>query len=147
MAPFQQPDVETRIQQALDALAANHYPSISRAATAYAVAATTLRRRLKGGKMRKEGQEGAQCLTKLEEDELERWIVELTEHNIPARVGMLNSMAGTILAARQPIPAKLSVGVRWYQRCLKRHPALVSKFSRALDHARSVAITKPLIKS
>ena len=28
-----------------------------------------------------------------------------------------------------------------------RHSTLVSKFSRALDHARSVAITKPLIKS
>ena len=147
MTPPQQPDMETQIQQALDALATNKYPSITRAATAYAVAATTLRRRLKGGKTRKEGQETAQCLTKLEEDELERWIVELTERNIPARVGMLNGMAATILAARQPPSTKLSVGVRWYQGFLHRHSTLVSKFSRALDHARSVAITKPLIKS
>ena len=115
MTPPQQPDMETRIQQALDALATNQYPSITQAATAYAVAATTLCRRLKGGKTRKEGQETAQCLTKLKEDELERWIVELTERNIPARVGMLNGMAATILAARQPPSTKLMVGVRWYQ--------------------------------
>ena len=111
MTPPQQPDMETRIQQALNALATNQCPLIARAATAYAVAATTLRRRLKGEKTRSEEQENAQCLTRLEEDDLERWIVELTERNIPARVGMLNGIAATILAARQPPSTKLLVGV------------------------------------
>ncbi|KAI9882197.1 MAG: hypothetical protein M1823_006053, partial [Watsoniomyces obsoletus] len=38
-------------------------------------------------------------------------------------------MAGTILAARQPPPSQTTVGRRWYQSFLQRHPTLQTKFS------------------
>ncbi len=75
-----------------------------------------------------------------------RWIEELTANNILARVGMLNDMANTILSARDPLVEPAPAGQRWHQDFLACHPSLAVKFSRALDHARAVAITKPLIE-
>ena len=48
-----------------------------------------------------------------EEAQLVQWLIELTSCNVPARVDMINSMAGTILPTRQP-SSNVQVGTRSY---------------------------------
>ncbi len=137
---------ESQIQAALAAYRKNEFSSIERAAEAYSIAPRTLHRRAKDGLIREESHEGERKLNPLEESEMVRWIEELTERNIPARVGMLNGMANTILRARQPLPDYTAVSKQWYQEFLGRHPNLQTRFSRALDHAWSTALSKPLVE-
>lgn len=120
---------ESQIQAALAAYQTNEFSSIERAAEAYSVAPKTLRQSVKGGLTRQESHRSQQRLMVLEESEMVEWIEELTQRNIPARVGMLNGMANTILRARQPQLDNTAVGQRWYHQFLQRYPSLTTKFS------------------
>ncbi len=101
MAASVQPDLESRVQAALQDLRYNRYPSVRRAANAHSLSVATLARRYNGGGTRSSGQTTNQLLTTQEEAQLVQWLTEMTDRNIPARVNMINSMAGTIFTARQ----------------------------------------------
>ncbi len=90
------------------------------------------------------GQITNQLLTAQEEVQLVQWLTEMTDRNIPARVNMINSMAGTILNARQD-GSTIQVGTRWYRAFLRRHPDITTKLSQNLDRVRLTAFTSSLL--
>lgn len=91
-------DYEQRLQAACKAVKSGKYKNISRAAEAHSVDRVTLGRRLQGSTTSyQESLVSRQLLTPDEEKLLKEWIIELVHRNVPARVGMLNDMAKTIL--------------------------------------------------
>ncbi|KAI9882252.1 MAG: hypothetical protein M1823_006006, partial [Watsoniomyces obsoletus] len=94
-------NLEQRLKAALEGYHRREFSSLRQAAEALEVPRTTLTRRHNGTKNRREGAEHRQLLTGKEEKEMIDWLMEMFERNIPARVGMLNGMAGTIIEARQ----------------------------------------------
>ena len=136
--------LDPRIRAALRDLRYNRYSSVRRAASAHSISHATLARRYKGGQNAFNGQVANQLLTAAEETQLVQWRTELIGRNVPARVNMINSMAGTILRAQQP-SSTAQVGTRWYRGFLKQNPKLTTKLSRNLDRARPTVFTRPLL--
>ncbi len=57
-------------------------------------------------------------------------------------------MAYTVLKIRYNLDDEIPpIGQRWYSHFLQRHPTLETRFSRALDNFRAVAITPQLVRS
>ena len=88
---------EGAVKRALADFERGQYQSLSQAADAHKVSKDTLRRRHKGVKPKAKAHLHRQLLIDTEEKLLCRWITELTDKNVPVRVGMLNSMASTII--------------------------------------------------
>ena len=98
------------VQAALKDLKSKKYSSIARAAEAYSIPLSTLGLRVSGGQSQSQAQECNRRLTSTEEQELVQWVIELTSHNIPARVCMLNGMATIILQSQSLPPLDCIVG-------------------------------------
>jgi hypothetical protein len=120
------------------------YSSLRSAARANKVSHETLWQRLKGLPSKKEDGVKRQLLSDTEETLLIEWITELTDRYIPAQPPMLNNMATTILRSREP-PSTVLPGQTWCYRFIARKSDVKVCFSRQLDRAHAVAITKPLL--
>ena len=66
------------VQAAVDSYFAGRYKSITKAAHAFNTPVTTVKYHVKGRQTRRESHEKQQALTKAEESELARWIMQLT---------------------------------------------------------------------
>jgi hypothetical protein len=120
------------------------YSSIRSAARANKVSFETLRRRLRDMPSKADDVAKRQLLNTTEEKLVIDWITELTDRHIPAQPPMLNSMAVTVLRSREP-PSMATPGATWCYRFIGRKEDLKVCFSRQLDRARAVAITKPML--
>ena len=77
---------EKAIKSACEGVQQGRFPSIRKAAEAYGVHYSTVRRRLKGAKSRRIANSHRQLLTPAEERAIVRWIVRLEEFGFPPRV-------------------------------------------------------------
>ena len=98
------------VQVALKDLKSKKYSSIARAAEAYSIPSSTLGQCVSSGQSRLQAQKRNWHLTSTEEQEYVQWVIELTSHNIPARVCMLNRMTTTILQSQSLPPLDCTVG-------------------------------------
>ncbi len=146
MAPLVQLDLELQVKAALVDLWYNRYPSVQRTTTAHSILIATLAHRYNGAVNKSAGQTSKQLLTTQKETLLVQWLIDLTEKMVPARVNMINSMAGTILAVRDN-GSFTQVGSQWYQAFLCRQPGITTKLSRNLNRARATAFTSCLINN
>jgi hypothetical protein len=87
---------EQAIQQALQDLKDNKYPSIRAAASAHAVSRVTLSARLGGGQTRKQARQTQLLLSPAQENVLKRWILNLEAIKHPPNYDRIREMVGLI---------------------------------------------------
>jgi len=136
-------DREKAIKKACDGVQQGRFASIRKAAEAYGVHYSTVRRRLKGAKLRKFAHTHQELLTPAEEKSIVRWIVQLKEFGFPPRV---NHVKEAIVLLKHPELGLEEKAMEAYfdkmlnrnylTHFLDRHPNLVSKLSSNFDKGR-----------
>jgi hypothetical protein len=126
---------EGRILLAIDAYQKGQFPSIRKAAEAYAVDYSSLAYRLRGRVSRVDSRPNRQKLTDTEEEVLERWILSMDERGYPLTVTGVRDAARILLQQRVGLDGK--IGINWPQRYIDRRPALKSQYSRKYDSQRA----------
>lgn len=84
---------DAKVNKAACACQKKKYKSIRKAADTFRVPYSTLKHRLKGRKTRVQSHEKQQVLTPTEENELARWITELTAIGYPPGFSLVREMA------------------------------------------------------
>ena len=138
------PEDESRIQEGLNGLKNGRFQSVRHAARELNISRGTLQHRFNGRVSRSISHSEAQALTSAEEDELVRWITQLTITGYPPRHDTLWSMAETIRKRRIPLLTNGTpnlfeyqlLGKDWMKLFLKRHTELKTRIGRAIDAAR-----------
>ena len=119
----------------------NNIPNSSHRAIAhsYDVPNTTLHYRIHGRPTRQNAQISNRKLTLTEEETLVQWILSMDGRGLPPRIATVRRMANVLLAerVRSSSDSPPSVGEKWVQRFVQRHPDLESKYSRKYDHRRA----------
>ena len=135
---------ETQVQIALQGLRDGIYMSIDHAVKALGVSRTTLRRRMKGGKSRKEGKEPVQLLTQQEEKALADWITSATAAGHPITHRYIKKMAQGIRESRRDVDAEYlrPIGKNWMGAFFQRHSHLKTKLARVIEAARIKEVTR-----
>ena len=121
---------EQKIQQALEDLDAQRFPSVRAAAKAHNVPFATLNRRSKGGISRQEARSTQQLLSQHQEELLVKWILDLEAGGFAPSHAQLREMAG-LVSKDSGGPDK--VGNNWVDRFLKRHPEIHTKTGVKID--------------
>jgi hypothetical protein len=134
----------TQMEIALEGLRDGTYMSIDHAVKALGVSRTTLRRRVKGGKTRKEAREPAQLLTQQEEKALADWITSATAAGHPITHRYIKDMAQGIRESRADVQPEYlrPIGKNWMGAFLQRHSHLKTKLARAIEAARMKEVTR-----
>ncbi|KZS86291.1 hypothetical protein SISNIDRAFT_492100 [Sistotremastrum niveocremeum HHB9708] len=89
--------------------------------------------------LREEVAADAQILYKAEEDEIEAFILGLSDRGFPILVHQINDYANMILRTRVPPKEFKPVGLKWRQLFMKQHPSLQTRCRRCIDRVRSAA--------
>jgi len=105
---------------------------IRKIARIYNVPRTTLCRRIQGMPTRLDTVNKAQRLTKLEEETIVRYILDLDSRAFPPRRSAVEDMANQLLAARD----SGRVGKNWTSNFVRRQPQLSTRFTRKIDYQR-----------
>src|SRR5436190_23440848 len=87
---------EKKLQEALDELLKDQYPSIHATAKAHDINHVILSHRMKGGRSIAESREDHQNLSRAEEKALSQWITHMTATRHPVRHGFIREMAQQI---------------------------------------------------
>jgi len=129
---------------AIEGIETGTYMSIDHAAKALGVSRTTLRRRLKGGKTRKQARESMQLLSAQEEKALVDWIANAAASGNPVTQAYIKEVAEGIRKSRTEVTPEYlrPIGSSWLQAFFRRHPHLKTKLSRAIEMARVKDITR-----
>ena len=98
------PPAEARIILALEAMKNNQKLSIRAAAKAYNVPLMTLYDRRAGRRARRDTSPNSRKLTKLEEEAIVRYILELGTRSFPPRLRDVEDMANLLLRVRDASP-------------------------------------------
>lgn len=119
----------------------SHGYSLAAAANSSGAARETIRRRTLGQGSRAEQQRtGEQRLTRIEEDMLVKFIMQLELHGFPMRRSDVEISALALL--REQDPAATPLGTRWFERFIKRHSNLLAfKTKASLSRERSRGLT------
>jgi len=133
---------EARLLLAIQATQSPQNLSIRRAAQIYEVSRTTLRQRLHGIQPRAGRRDKHRPLTKSEEEELVRHILNLDSRGFPPRIDDVRDMANRLRVTRAASP----VGHRWPYRFVQNEPRLKTRRSRAYDIQRALCEDPDLIK-
>jgi stalled ribosome alternative rescue factor ArfA len=106
---------ETQVNIALKGIRDGTYMSIDHTVKVLGVARTTLQRRMKGGKTRKEAREATQLLTAQDEKVTVDWISTATASGNPVTHSYIREMAHTIRASYVNTPDKFlhPCGTSW----------------------------------
>jgi len=136
-------DREKAIKNACDGVQQGRFASIRKAAEAYEVHYSTVRRRLRGAKARKLAHVHQQLLTPAEERAIVRWIVQLEEFGFPPRVRHVKEAIVLLKHPELDLEEEAiegyfegAIGKNYLTRFLNRHPDLVSKPSSNFDKRR-----------
>lgn len=127
---------EGRILLAIKAIEKQEISSIREAARRFNVPESTLRTRRHGIKNRSESRANNHKLTEVEENSLQKWILSIGSRGSAPRLSMVREMANLLLCQRGTTPVLL-VGENWVTNFVKRHPDLLSRFSRRYDYERA----------
>ncbi|KAL9567396.1 hypothetical protein ACKAV7_008471 [Fusarium commune] len=118
-----QPSKEARVILALQALQNDPKLSFRRAAQIYEVDRNTLRNRKNGRQSRRDTMANSRKLSKLEEETILQYALDLDSRGLPCRISVIEDMANRLLAARDAPP----VGKRWAINFIQRQPELKSQ--------------------
>ena len=122
---------EEALQQAIKAMKEGRFSSQRRAAEAYGVHYSTLRRRLKGSTSRQKAHIKQQLLSPADEKAIVRWIVRMEEFGFPPRVSHVKEAISLLKGGTGEYTDK--IGRNYLTRFLDRHPDLVAKLSSSFD--------------
>jgi hypothetical protein len=139
---------EKQVQIALAGLQDGTYSSVDHAVGELGVSKTTLHRRVKGGKSRREAQEWRQNLTNQEEKALARWISTSAATGNPVRHPFIREVAEKLRETRiASSPVFIPpLGPNWVQQFLGRYPHLKSKKSEGIETARIKEVTSKQVR-
>ncbi|KAJ6262132.1 hypothetical protein Dda_2937 [Drechslerella dactyloides] len=127
---------ESRVLLAIEAMKKDQELSIRAAAKHYDVPYTTLVCRYNGRSSRCDSIPKSRNLTKLEEDAIVQYILELCARSFHPRLGSVEDMANQLLLARSDDSTR-RVGKRWAGNFVKRRPELQTRLSRKYDYQRA----------
>ncbi len=123
---------EGRIILALEALRSQSIHGIQNAARCFNVKYSTLRSRHAGIQSQRDCQPNSQKLTRLEEQTMVRYILDLDLRGFSPILAEVADMANKLLKAREQPP----VGINWPSRFVARQAELKMSFSRVRDYQR-----------
>ena len=124
---------EAAIALAIVAIDSGEFNSIQKAAAAFGVSKMTLTRRRDGTRSRRDTRPPAQVLTKLEEEAIVQYILDLDSRGFPTRLEELRDMADSLLRSRGAPP----VGKNWPSNFIRRTNQLKTRLNRKYDYQRS----------
>jgi len=129
---------------ALEGLCNGTYTSIDHAVKVLGVSRTTLRRRVKGGKTRKEAREPTQLLTQQEEKALADWITSATAAGHPITHRYIKEMVQGIRESRADVQPEYlrPIGKNWTGAFLQRHSHLKTKLTKSIEAAQMKEVTQ-----
>ena len=137
MAPpknTQSPYNEADIILAISALDHNQIQHVKRAASTFNVPESTLRTRRAGVPSRHDCEPKSKKLTKLEEEVIVEYILDLDSRGFAPTLDGVRYMANKLLAARDAG----QVGQNWPRNFVKRTPQLTTRFNRPYDRQRAL---------
>ena len=123
---------ERSVILALSAIKNNSVQSTRHAATAYSIPRTTLRHRRAGRPARRDCQPNSKRLTKVEEEVIVAYILELDSRGFAPTLTAVRDMADQLLTAR----GAGNVGIKWPNNFVKRQPELRVRLTRQQDRQR-----------
>src|SRR6478609_1106650 len=138
-----QPSNEARVLLALQALQKDPKLSIRRAAKIYEVNRNTLSNRKNGRQSRRDTMANSRKLSKLEEETVLQYALDLDSRGFPCRISVIEDMANRLLAARNVSP----VGKHWAINFIQRHPELKSRYQRRYDYQRALCEDPTIIRN
>ena len=124
---------EARVILALEAMKSDKKLSLRAAAKHYDVPPMTLCHRRAGRPARRDTSPNSRKLTKLEEEAIVQYILELGTRSFPPRLRDVEDMANQLLRVRDALP----VGVNWASNFIKRRPELRTRYCRKYDYQRA----------
>ena len=130
----QKPCNEGSVQLAILAIKQDNIESERRAAVVYDVPRTTLRARRAGRPSQRDYEPSSKKLTKLEEEAIVAYILDLDSRGIGATRAMVRDIASNLLAERGEQP----VGQHWVNNFNKRTPEIKLRGSRPYDRQRAL---------
>ncbi|KAL5399855.1 hypothetical protein PMIN03_013120 [Paraphaeosphaeria minitans] len=125
---------EAHISLAITAINQNQLQSGRRAAAIYRVSETTLRRRRAGITARRDCEPNSKKLTKLEEEVITRYILDLDSRGFSPTLGAVRDMANRVRTER----GASQVGEKWPRNFVKRTDSLTTRFNRPYDRHRAL---------
>ena len=125
---------EANLLLAIAALNRGQIKSVAQAAATFKVPRTTLRARRAGIAMRRDCQPSLKKLTKLEEEVIVRYILDLDSRGFAPSYAAVRDMADKLLTARGATP----VGKLWPHTFVRRTEALTTRFNRPYDYQRAL---------
>lgn len=123
---------ESDIMLAIKFVRQNPRCNITKIAQIYNIPRTTLRYRIQGILSTRDTVNKAQKLTKLEEEAIVRYILDLDSRAFPPRRSAVEDMANRLLGARD----SGRVGKNWTSNFVRRQPQLSTRFTRKIDYQR-----------
>jgi hypothetical protein len=132
---------EARIIMAMEAIRSTKKMNCLRAAEVYNVPESTLRDRINGRTPLSEYRPKGHNLTKLEEDVLVLYILDMDERGFAPRLAGAEDIANYILDSRRA----RHVGKLWAHRFVQRRPELKTRFNRVYDFQRALCKDPELI--
>jgi hypothetical protein len=130
----QLPYKEADILLAISAINQKQIQSVNRATQTYNVPRTTLRDRRAGRPARRDCEPNSKKLSKLEEEVITEYILDLDTRGFPPTLGAVRDMADKLLAER----CAGYVGEKWPRNFVKRTESLTTRFNRPYDRQRAL---------
>ena len=118
---------------AIEALKCDQKLTVHKAAQIYNISDTTLHNRMKGIKQKTECWSKSQLLSKLEEEVIIQYIIDLDDWGFSLWLKDIEDIATTILMSRHGPP----IGKLWTHRLVKHTPELKTCFSCFYDYQRA----------
>ena len=125
---------EGSLQLAILAIKQDEIESERRAAAAYDVPRSTIQARRAGALSRRDREPNSERLTKLDEESIVRYTLDLDLRGIGATRAMVQDMASDLLAERGEQP----IGKHWVDNFTKRTPEIKLRQSRPYNHQRAL---------
>ncbi|EDN92813.1 hypothetical protein SS1G_08678 [Sclerotinia sclerotiorum 1980 UF-70] len=133
---------EGRILLAIEAINKDQKLSIRKAAKLYNIPRTKIQRRMDGTTPRIESRANSHNLTKLEEEVLIQYIIDMDERGFASKLNGVEDMANYILESQ----GAKKVGKLWAHRFVKRYPELKTCFNRVYNFQRALCEDPKLIE-
>src|SRR5437667_6701764 len=124
---------EARYILALEAMKNDEKLSIRAIAKLYNVPHMTLTNRRASRPTRRDTSPNSRKLTKLEEEAIVQYVLELGTRSFPPRLRDVEEMANQLLRVRDAPP----VGVNWASNFVRRQPELYTRYCRKYDYQRA----------
>jgi hypothetical protein len=120
---------EGRIELAIQAFKKGQFQSLQAAALTYDAPITTVRRRIRGIRSRRDSQPSNCKLSSTEEETLIQWILSMDQRGMPPTTASVRRSAD-LLAQRPESTAPQTVGQNWVRNSVNRHDEIRKRAQR-----------------